>query len=165
MKDLFKHALPTLIIFSVVAIAFKLFIYRYTISFPTLENKCLNGTLFIVDKLDKSYEKGDLLAFTFDIDNDLHFKQGMKFIKKVGAVSGDEVSVEPTFLTVNEKIHQLNMWSVSDYLKKDANLFRRTIQIRQNEIFMIGETIASYDSRFWGPINDFQIIGRAYEIF
>ncbi|WP_100916046.1 signal peptidase I [Pseudoalteromonas spongiae] len=148
----------------VLGTQFKLFINRFTFSMPNPDSKCLHASMFLVDEKEKFYTKGDLIAFYFPIENDPNFKFKAKFIKKVAATEGDHVIINPSYVVVNGETIRVNMWPVADYLKRDANEYKREFIVQKGQLFMLGETPASYDSRWWGVISEQDILGRAYAI-
>lgn len=160
-----KRTLPVIFIYAVVTPIVMLFISRFTLSLPSLDNQCLETTMFIVDKWDKDVQQGDLVAFKFQKD-DPHFDKGLSFIKLVAAKAGDTVTVTPQKLLVNNNEFQIaGMTHVINFLELNPNEYITQSTLNKNEVYVVGETIYSYDSRFWGAIDKTNIIGKAYAIF
>ena len=57
----------------------------------------------------------------------------------------------------------LNYYWKSEY--EEAGIKVVTHLIEKDEFFALGTTIDSYDSRYWGTVNETQIVGRLYPIF
>ena len=141
------------------------FIQRFTISIPNVQSQCLETSMFIIDKRDKDILPGDLVAFTFNKD-DPHFDKGMSFIKIAAAEGGDLVSVSQDELKVNgQKVGIAGMRHVINFLELDPSDYELNVVVADNELFVVGETIYSYDSRYWGAIDKSTILGKAYAIF
>lgn len=144
---------------------FLYFCMRYTFAYNGSISDCLNTRFFLVDSWDKDIKRGDLAAFRMEKDNML-FEKGLKWIKLVGAEGGDTVKVTYDDMTVNGNIHyNINLWYTLSKLKMDISEITPDVTLKPDELFMVGETPRSYDSRFWGPIQKKDIIGRAYAIF
>ncbi len=143
----------------------ELFFARFTFSFPTFQDQCLYARMFIVDKRDKDIKRGDLVAFKFNKE-DKNFDKGLSFIKIAAGVPGDEIKYSPNEMYVNRVESEIaGMTHAINFLQLNPKEYERQITLNENEFFMVGETIYSYDSRFWGPINEEDILGKAYAIF
>ncbi|WP_288987601.1 signal peptidase I [uncultured Pseudoalteromonas sp.] len=160
-----KRTLAVILIFAVITPIVMLFISRFTLSLPSAESQCLETTMFIVDKWDKNVQQGDLVAFKFEKD-DPYFDKGLSFIKLVAAKAGDTVDVTPQKLLVNNtEFNIAGMTHVINFLELNPNEYITQSTLNENELYVVGETIYSYDSRFWGAIDQSNIIGKAYAIF
>lgn len=165
MPPLIKRLATVSVLFGLCYLAVAAFITRFTISIPNVQSQCLETSMFIVDKRDKAIKPGDLVAFTFDKD-DPHFEKGMSFIKIVAAKGGDSVSISQDELTVNgQKIGIAGMRHVVNFLELNPSDYEHDVVVADNELFVVGETIYSYDSRYWGAIDTSTILGKAYAIF
>lgn len=151
--------------FGIVALSTMYFADRFRISVPTAENSCLEAQFYLIDTYDKSVSKGELMAFGFPSDTDSWYKKGTKFIKIVGGVGGDTVSVTEKSFTINEQVYDLPLSYALGRLKMPVSSIEKTIVVPENHFYGIGETIKSYDSRFWGTIPQQNIIGQAYAIY
>jgi|TARA_B100001059_G_C17838853_1_gene590396 signal peptidase I len=121
--------------------------------------------MFIVDNRDKDIKRGDLVAFKFNKE-DKNFDKGLNFIKIAAGVPGDEIKFSPNEMLVNRVESKIaGMTHAINFLQLNPKEYERQITLNENEFFMVGETIYSYDSRFWGPINEEDILGKAYAIF
>lgn len=164
---MFKKLSITLTLFLSIYILFQLFLMRFVFSFPSPLHSCLDASLFIIDKWDKEYSKGDIMAFEFQRDGDMVFgDRKMQFIKRVAAKGGDLVRVTPTAVSVNDEAPvELSMILSAHALKVKASEYQREIEVPSNSFFALGETLNSYDSRYWGTVENSKIIGKAYAIF
>lgn len=157
--------LQFLLLISVLSALFFLFFSRYTFAFNSADSDCLNASFFLVDKRDKDVSKGHLAAFTMKNENTLHGAGG-RWIKRVAATEGMQVDVELEQTTINKtEIIKNDMSHTLSYLGLSITDMTPSHTIKKGELFMMGETITSYDSRYWGSISTNDIIGKAYAIF
>lgn len=160
-----KAAAIVLLLFPCLYFVADLFISRFTLSIPSSDSQCLEAKMFLVDKSDKNIKRGDLVAFKFEKE-DQYFEKGMSFIKIAAGLENDHIEFTPEAIKVNNaKLTIKGMNHVINALELDSANYNQKIRVKQNEIFVVGETIYSYDSRYWGSINKDSIIGKAYAIF
>ncbi len=115
----------------------------------------------IIDQLTYRFEKpqrGDVVVF--------HFPQNPSrfFIKRVIGLPGETVQLNGTTVTIFNDEHpngfSLNEPYVTDENSKESQL---VMELGNNEYFVLGDNRkASADSRYWGPLEDYRIVGRAY---
>lgn len=140
------------------------FINRYTITVNGAKSDCLNASVFLVDKWDKTVHNGDVVMFRMQIENGIH-PVGSIWAKKVAAMGGETVQVDHYSVKVNDKRYPLATDYVLKKLNIDPNSLKTTWTLEKGQLFMIGETFSSFDSRFWGPIEQKDVLGKAYAIF
>lgn len=140
---------------------------RFVFTFPAPQFRCLHASIFIVDKWDKEIKRGDIMAFEFYNENDILIGNNKRnFIKRIAAIGGDTVDIEPTQTKVNnEQPIMLSMKLSAMALKVHASDYKRIIKVPDGHFFAMGETLNSYDSRYWGTLGNEKIIGKAYAIF
>lgn len=107
------------------------------------------------------------MAFEFQRDNDIVYgDKSMQFIKRISATGGDLVKIKSSHVSINENAPiELSMILSAHALKVDPQDYERDIQVPENSFFALGETLNSYDSRYWGTLDNSKIIGKAYAIF
>jgi len=163
-KTLQKH-LPTVAVFGCIAATFFYFTSRYTIAINGAASDCLRASVFLVDKWDQQIRKGDLAAFTMNNENAVH-GTGQNWIKKAVATGGMRLNVTENEVVINGKelIKSTLTYSLNylDLSMKDVPSF---VVVPDGEFFMMGETITSYDSRYWGTVKQQDILGKAYALF
>lgn len=107
---------------------------------PTLNN----GTVVVVCKLNKEYEKNDLVIFQ---------KNNKTMIKRVIGVEGDTIEIRNNKLFrngVNQNISSINKCGV--------------IKLEHNQYFVVGDNFQnSFDSRDFGYISFNEITGKVME--
>lgn len=138
---------------------------RYVIAANSTASNCLQATYFLVDTWDKSVKAGELAAFTMNIENSL-YPVGRKWIKQVVATEGMTVHVTTEETTVSDgRVFKNNMDHTMAYLKISPTEIKKTTALGAGQLFMMGDTKTTYDSRYWGPIQQSNVIGQAYAIF
>jgi conjugal transfer pilin signal peptidase TrbI len=93
-------------------------------------------------------------------------RPGDRIVKRVRAVAGDTVKVEGTELYINGK-HQDNdrLWLAKSIPGKGPGDFDREVTLGDGELFLMGTTKESFDSRYWGPVKREAILGSAIPLF
>jgi conjugal transfer pilin signal peptidase TrbI len=150
---------------TVVGLSFTYFNMRYSFAFNAADSDCLYASFFLVDKWDKSVSKGELAAFVMNSPNAIHGVGG-KWIKKVAATEGMTVHVDQDKTVIaGIEVVDLSLNYSLQYLGMSISDIQTDWLIPAGEFFMMGETISSYDSRYWGTVKQSDIIGKAYAIF
>lgn len=138
---------------------------RYVIASNSTSSNCLQATYFLVDTWDKNVKAGDLAAFTMNIENGL-YPAGLKWIKQVVATEGMTVNVNTDVTTISDgRVIKNSMDHTMAYLKISPADIKHTTELADGELFMMGDTQTTFDSRYWGPIQQTDVIGRAYALF
>lgn len=115
----------------------------------------------IIDQLTYHFEKpqrGDVVVFNYP-QNPSRF-----FIKRVIGLPGETVQLNGTAVTIFNDEHpdgfSLDEPYVADENAKESHL---VMELGDNEYFVLGDNRkASADSRYWGPLEEYRIVGRAY---
>jgi signal peptidase I len=150
--------------FAVLAIAIVLpirifiaqpFIVSGTSMVPTFDS----GEYIIVDQV--SYrlsepKRGDVVIFKFPED------QSKFFIKRVIGLPGETISIKgnDVFITnsKNPSGFKLDEPYIMNYGPSDVSY-----HLSEDEVFVMGDNRqSSYDSRFWGPLPESMIVGKAF---
>lgn len=136
---------------------------RYGIYADGRISKCLPYTVFIIDKWHKKGEVGDY--FAFHAQNTRMFKNGSVLAKQFVAGLGDAVEItNDEEVLINGIKSQQGLHLANKMGQPKENFMGKTI-IEKDEFFALGSTEASFDSRYWGTVNENQIIGRLYPVF
>ena len=157
-----SRAKPFLYLFAFIVAAFSYFGMRYSVSFNVAISDCLNSRVFLIDTWDKRVYEGQLIAFEMNVENEF-YDTGFIWVKKVAA-SGKVVNVDQNAVTTDTQYFKLSTSYVLERLNREPETLQASWDLKSDEIFMIGETLTSLDSRFWGPINRKDVRGRAYAI-
>lgn len=87
------------------------------------------------------------------------------FIKRIAAIPKDEVKIESNYVLINSNLYPMS------YIKEidsEGNLLESKLKdgaIIENEYLLLGDTLDSYDSRYWGAIEKKYILKKAKKIF
>lgn len=163
---MFRRAFYGLAIVYFIVLVF-VFYGRVVIAVPAQATSCLNSIIFLVNFEQKpKVERGEIIAFTFVGETPV-LKTGDKVLKLVAAIPGDVVRVTEHALYINNIKHPKAkpMSKNLNTLSHAASKYEREVTLQDGEYFVIGETVDSYDSRYWGTIKHEQITGKAYAVF
>lgn len=163
-KTAYQRSKPMLMLFLLMLAFTFYFTSRYSIAFNGSNSDCLNSRVFLIDKWDTTFTNDHLVAFKMNIENGLHDK-GTTWVKKVVGTPGQKVFVDHEGVVVENKRYSLPTSYVLTKLGRDFDSVRQSWQLDNNQVFMMGETLSSFDSRFWGPIQKSDVVGKAYAIF
>jgi len=106
----------------------------------------------------KNVKVGDLIVFRFKGSEIA--PEGLRFIKRVVCGPGDFLEVKDDKFFCNGKfLGKALEYTCKDHKKIDNFQFRGIIP--EGKYFVIGETLCSYDSRYWGFVDKESIEGKA----
>lgn len=163
IKSSLRQSESFLYLLGFVVIAFTYFAMRYSLVYNVAISDCLNSRLFIIDKWDTRMYEGQLVAFEMNIETEF-YGTGDIWVKKIAAIGPKTVSVDENAVQTDAQYFPLSASYVLEKLNKTPEMLIPQWNIGDEELFMIGETLTSLDSRFWGPINRLDVKGRAYAI-
>ena len=125
--------------------------------------KCMPYTLFI---LDKWQNKGEVNSyFAFHAKDTTLFKDGVTLAKQFVAGFSDSVEInENEAILINNKEVRRGL-NLADIMKRERQDFMGKAVIEKDEFYALGSTSDSFDSRYWGTVNENQIVGRLYPVF
>ena len=149
------------------AVGLGLFMQFFTLGLPSAQfSGCLSYDVFLVSKTDLTVKRGGIYAITLDRPLLGKIQAGAKLIKIVAAVGGDTVRIERDGVWVNEdSFYPVPLEVVARHQHINPSQLQKTFTVPFGELFLLGNTPISYDSRFWGTINEKNVIGRAFVLF
>jgi len=135
----------------------KPFIVSGTSMYPTFNS----WHYLIIDQLTYKFhppQRGDVIVFRFP-QNPSRF-----FIKRIIGLPNETVKIKGSDVTIINATHKkgfvLNEPYVLPENRKNDNM---TIKLTGDEYFVMGDNRkASADSRYWGPLEYYRIVGRVY---
>lgn len=137
---------------------------RFLIGGDDQVDRCLpDKRIYIIDTYNKDIWRGDLMAFRAKRMAP-YFEDGQIIVKIAAGVTGDRIQVDSHQTTVNGSMI-IEGLPLAEKLKKPAASFKRNETIPRAAFWVTGKTPKSFDSRYWGYVYDYQVIGRAYAIF
>jgi conjugal transfer pilin signal peptidase TrbI len=157
-------AIRTAIIFVVSALALGYFSARYRIGLDgQAEITCLPHRAFLIDTWDRTLARGDLFAFRAT-KMEPFVRNGITVVKVLRGLPGDRLRVDGEVFVNGEREGVLLEGSLQKIGKTAAHLKREEL-IPPGHLFAMGEHERSYDSRYWGYVEDERVIGRAYALW
>ena len=115
-----------------------------------------SGAIVVTESLSGNFlppRRGEIVAFTLDIS------RRETYIKRVIALPGDRIGIDNGAVFVNGvRIHE-------PFVRFHDSRSMPTIVVPPGKLFVLGDDRAhSEDSRFFGPIAESQVTGRAWWI-
>jgi len=158
----FLHtALPVL--FLVLSVEYYLG-QRFLIGGDDQVDRCLpDKRIYIIDTFNKDIWRGDLIAFRAERMTP-YFKDDQIIVKIAAGVTGDRIKVDNLHTTINGSL-VIEGLPLAEKLKKPPATFKRDETIPSAAYWVTGKTPKSFDSRYWGYVYDYQVIGRAYALY
>lgn len=142
---------------------------HYRIAYDMIEGvNCLPYSVFLVDLDDRDVARGDYVAFEAR-QMEPFYANGTMAIKLAAGVPGDHVTVGREGVAVNgehwgELVHAEEGGRLWELGRRPAD-FVRDEQVPARHLWMMATHVRSYDSRYWGYIENDQVIGRAIPLF
>lgn len=147
----------------ILILIMSIFFTRFTFGHGLL-NGCLPADFYMIDEKDKSVKVGNIIAF--------HMPKSVRFIRKnekvikiVAGVGGDRLRVTMDGVYNGNKFYKASARRIAVKYNIPAETIERELTIPEGEVFLIGQTDHSWDSRFWGPVKLNSVIGKTYAIF
>lgn len=140
---------------------------RYRIGLDQQSTPCLDAHVFLWDLEDKNLQVGNIYVFREKMVSPKNPNEvrGWFMAKRLAAMAGDKVKLDQNgILTINGKVAKEGVPLLRFIGKKPSDIaFDRTLG--ENELFFLGDTPDSFDSRYGKTIDKSQILGRAYILF
>lgn len=154
---IFFALIVMLIVLPIRLFVAKPFIVSGASMFPTFDT----WHYLIIDQLTYRLEppqRGDVIVFRFP-QNPSRF-----FIKRIIGLPNETVELHGTTVTVFNDEHPNGFILDEPYVSPDnIKEDEMRMQLGDGEYFVLGDNRkASADSRYWGPLEDYRIIGRAF---
>ena len=124
------------------------------------------GDFLLVDKVSPLFvdpSPGEVIVFEYPVD------PTKNFIKRVVGVPGDRLAhIDDTLIRNGEALRE----PYTQYLQHSSGLAIRDGRsfpertVERNTLWVMGDNRNdSYDSRFWGPLSDWRLVGKAWGIY
>ncbi len=182
-KPWYREYAEALIVAAILALIIRTFVVQaFKIPSGSMEDTLLIGDHLLVNKFAYGLQvpfsdsrffsfrepgRGDIIVFEFPEDRDKPFFQRRDFIKRVVGVPGDVVEMRNKDLYVNGQHYR-----IPQEIHKDGDVipgnvaprdFMPPTTVPEGKYFVMGDNRdRSYDSRFWGFVDDTDIKGRAF---
>ncbi len=182
-KPWYREYGEALIVAAILALIIRTFVIQaFKIPSGSMEDTLLVGDHLLVNKFiyglqipfsDQRFlsirdpQRGDIIVFEFPEDRGKPFFQRRDFIKRVIGIPGDVVEVRDKRVYVNgepfvipQEIHKEPDVIPGNFVPRD---FMAPVQVPDGEYFVMGDNRdRSYDSRFWGFVQETEIKGLAF---
>ncbi len=130
---------------------------------PTL----LVGDQILVDKLAYKFRKpqrGDIMVFKYPQD------ESRDFIKRVIGLPGDKLEIKNRKVYINDEPIDEHAYAYHEFADSGANIHPRDqfgpVIVPEKSYFVMGDNREnSMDSRFWGFLDEGNLVGRAFIIY
>lgn len=152
LKDILVY---TLIILTVIIIR-SFIVTPVMVDGQSMDNTLQNNQMLLLNKLDKKYERFEIVVFKYKKN---------RLIKRVIGLPGDKISIKDNKLYINDKLIE------EKYVSSKSDDFDLSIlgidKIPEDYYFVMGDNRKdSYDSRYFGLVNKKNIEGTVkYRLF
>jgi signal peptidase I len=132
---------------------------------------CMHGEVYLIRRQapgEAKFKHGDLIEFRTD-RRPAPYPPGSKFLKLVRGTPGDRVSIDPAgkvHITGQDYHFESALEPrVVKLLHKKYRDLAGQYTIPPGSYFVMGTLPGSYDSRYWGLVEQHQIIGKGLAVF
>ncbi|MEY4683798.1 MAG: hypothetical protein RLZ25_257 [Pseudomonadota bacterium] len=154
-----------IVVFIVLYALFAWFSHRFLVGHDSQKVLCLSGNhrWYLIDRSQRQPELGDLVAFRSDEQMAPEIPFGTLVVKRVEALPGDNVDIESLGLRIQGEMLPVR-YPHRARLKDRALPTGSRVLVPEGNIWVMGDHPRSFDSRYFGPIADRQIIGVAHAL-
>jgi type IV secretory pathway protease TraF len=189
-----RKALMMLMVAVLMVAGLGYFKARYRIGLDNQILSCMVEDVFLIDRWDRTFQRGDLVSFAADTRMAPYFPLGHRIVKRVVGLPGDGVSIvpvppDPTLPSplplpgereaLGDRPRHLFNYAVrvngEPHGRGGLNALYRTGGdpadyvgeriVPEGHFFVLGDTAASFDSRYWGPLPADRITGKVYALW
>ena len=190
LDPLFNKQLTIILIVGLLtAGGIELLTRHYTVMVSRKEHRCLPWTYFVLKKNEMPGEKGDLIAFKGR--GIPRFADGVRFVKMIAGLPGDIVRVEvfseeernrhtrfveKDGIIIKQRLqgrvylHRKDTGEILPFDAAETDSFGNQLPLIQGLVipkgkyFVVGTVPRTYDSRYWGLVDEKQVIEQVYPL-
>ena len=139
-----------------IVMPIRLYIFSpFVVSGQAMSPTYNNGAYLIINKFDKSFNRGDVVVFDASF---IKGYEGKTFIKRIIGLPSEKVEIQNGKVLINGQALNEN------YINGDTS-GNISMTLNQNEYFVLGDNRSqSFDSRMWGPLNKSSIEGKVSDL-
>ncbi|MBY0328872.1 signal peptidase I [Patescibacteria group bacterium] len=157
-KGFFREMVEFALIALIIVVPFRIFIAQpYIVNGASMDPTFATGDYLIVDQLSYRFstpERGSVLIFKYPKDPSWYF------IKRVIGLPLETVEINDGVITIKNGAHPEGFVLNEPYIEF-AKVEDSTITLKADEYFAVGDNrLGSADSRMWGPVPSYDIVGR-----
>lgn len=164
-KGYVSFGVKALILVALLSSLFTFLTARFRIGIDDQKVPCLGHHVYFIDlkRVEAKPVKGEAYSFVIRLrplaQNDKEPRE-FTWAKRLTAAEGDtiEITKDGKFL-VNGKVHRDSLPLASKLGKEPEDFARREV-LKKGELYFLGDTETSYDSRYWGPVKVTQLRGK-----
>lgn len=154
-----KEFVSFILITAAIVIPIRMFIAQpFVVNGESMKPTFETGQYLIVDQLSyKIHEpqRGDVIVFKYPEDETKYF------IKRIVGLPGETVEINEKTVEIT-KTNGEKITLSEPYIKLEKDSFNNT-KLADDEYFVMGDNrSASLDSRVWGPLKKYEIVGQAF---
>jgi conjugal transfer pilin signal peptidase TrbI len=136
---------------------------HYGIGVDVQKQQCLPYRVFLLEKGTVPSRRGEFVVFRADDRMAPFFRPGQMFIKELAGLPGDDVTVQKGSVAVNGEYR--GHLDLLGKLGRKTEDYERAEKVPAEKMWVMGTLPRSFDSRYWGYVDRWQVIGRAYPLF
>jgi type IV secretory pathway protease TraF len=170
------RVLVPVILSGIMALSVLLFTSKFTLGIELGYIRCLPYTLYVLEKNNNGFQRGDYIVFYSDKLEPMISKK-TRLLKIAAGVPGDKVSVTPKGVTITTPsgesrhwgiVHRDMLFRVKEHRQEYSTTlddFYREFVLGTDEFCALGTTTRSFDCRYWGAEKTSTVAGRAWPVF
>jgi signal peptidase I len=160
--------IDSVIVAVVIAMIIKgLLLQTYTIPSGSMMNTLLEGDFIVLNRLAYTFstpERGDVVVFEYPVE------PNKDFIKRIVGQPGDKIMLVDKRVYVNGSPYKEDYKRTNNAMPLPAEMTTKDnfseFTVPEGKYFMMGDNRDnSYDSRFWGFVDESKIKGKALMIY
>lgn len=138
---------------------------RYTLGIDDQKTLCLNGNhrWYLIDHWDRTFQRGDLMAFATDERMQPFFGTDTTFIKAVQGLPGQRVDQMGETIRVDQTPVGTG-FPLLDHPRVQKAVNPDAFRLQPLTYWVMGDHPKSFDSRYWGVVYQQQVIGKAHAL-
>ena len=164
-KGYVSFGVKALILAALLSSLFTFFTARFRIGIDDQKVPCLGHHVYFIDlkRVEAKPVKGEAYSFVIRL-RPLAGKdkrsQEFTWAKRLAAVEGDTIEITKDGKFLDNGTVVRDSLPLAAKLGKEPEYFSRRQVLKKGELYFLGDTETSYDSRYWGPVKVTQLRGK-----